>query len=208
MKKSAKKVDPKLQLQDTKPNSAWAFELDPVHPWAFWEQAFTPEECNQIIEIGNGFVREDATTRGGNKDKIRRSEISWLHPCNETAWIYRRMTDVVTELNERFFKFDLFGTTEGLQFTRYSSPSGKYGRHVDSSSGTLIRKLSFTVQLTDPKRYTGGDVCLYLADEPDVMKKDQGCAVLFPSYVLHEVKPVTKGTRYSLVSWITGKPFK
>jgi predicted 2-oxoglutarate/Fe(II)-dependent dioxygenase YbiX len=76
------------------------------------------------------------------------------------------------------------------------------------SPGTLIRKLSFTVQLSEPEDYKGGDLCLYLGDKAEVMKKEQGFVALFPSYVLHEVKPVTSGTRYSLVSWITGKPFK
>jgi PKHD-type hydroxylase len=107
-----------------------------------------------------------------------------------------------------FFKFDLFGATEGFQFTKYTAPGGKYGRHIDSSPGTLIRKLSFTLQLSDPKDYQGGELCLYLGDKGEVMKKEQGHVAVFPSYVLHEVKPVTKGTRYSLVSWITGKPFK
>ena len=40
------------------------------------------------------------------------------------------------------------------------------------------------------------------------MKKEQGILVLFPSYILHEVKPVTKGERNSLVAWVTGKQFK
>jgi len=40
------------------------------------------------------------------------------------------------------------------------------------------------------------------------MKKEQGTLILFPSYTLHEVKPVTKGERNSLVSWVTGKQFK
>ena len=40
------------------------------------------------------------------------------------------------------------------------------------------------------------------------MKNKQGDLILFPSYTLHEVKPVTKGERNSLVAWVTGKPFK
>ena len=40
------------------------------------------------------------------------------------------------------------------------------------------------------------------------MKKEQGTLILFPSYTLHEVKPVTKGERNSLVTWVTGKSFK
>jgi PKHD-type hydroxylase len=40
------------------------------------------------------------------------------------------------------------------------------------------------------------------------MDKSQGSLVVFPSYAIHEVKPVEKGTRYSLVTWVTGKQFK
>lgn len=190
------------------PNPAWAFNLDHVHSCAYWEKAFTDEECDKIIALGNDRTQRQATTRGGDKDGVRKSEVAWLYPSDDLDWAYRRMTDIIMNLNERFFKFDLFGATEGFQFTKYTAPGGKYGRHIDSSPGALIRKLSFTVQLSDPKDYEGGDLCLHLSDKPEVMKRDRGYVALFPSYVLHEVTPVTKGTRYSLVSWITGKPFK
>ena len=36
----------------------------------------------------------------------------------------------------------------------------------------------------------------------------RGSIVVFPSFLYHEVKPITKGTRYSLVVWFIGKPFK
>lgn len=190
------------------PNPAWQFNLDPVHTWAYWDNAFTEEECEKIIAIGNDRTQRQATTRGGDIEKVRKSEVAWLYPSDDLDWAYRRVTDIIMNLNERFFGFDLFGATEGFQFTKYTAPGGKYGKHVDCAPGTLIRKLSFTVQLSDPKDYKGGDLCLYLGDEPEVMKKDRGFVALFPSYTLHEVTPVTKGTRYSLVSWITGKPFK
>ena len=111
-------------------------------------------------------------------------------------------------LNDKFFKFDLFGAMEGLQFTSYKGPGGKYGKHVDRNHGGIIRKLSLTVQLSDPKKYEGGDLCLYDSDKPSLGSKKQGGVVVFPSFVQHEVRPVTKGQRYSLVAWITGKPFK
>jgi PKHD-type hydroxylase len=197
-----------LPQQKQTPNSAWAFQVDSVNSWAFWDQAFTKKECEQIIEIGNNKIPSKATTQNGNKEKIRKSEIAWLYPCDDMEWVYRRMTDIITSLNDRFFKFDLFGATEGFQFTKYTAPGGKYGRHIDSSPGNLIRKLSFTLQLSEPDAYKGGDLCLYLGEKPEVMKREQGHVALFPSYVLHEVTPVTQGTRYSLVSWITGNPFK
>lgn len=189
------------------PNPAWVFNLDPVHSWAYWDKAFTKEECEKIIEIGNDRTQRQATTKG-NVDKARKSEVAWLYPSDDLDWAYRRLTDVITNLNEKFFKFDLFGVTEGFQFTKYTAPGGKYGKHIDCSSGTLIRKLSFTLQLSDPVEYKGGDLCLYLGEKPEVMKKEQGFVAVFPSYVLHEVKPITQGIRYSLVCWVTGKPFK
>lgn len=189
------------------PNPAWVFNLDPVHSWAYWDKAFNKEECEKIIEIGNDRTQRQAKTKG-NVDKVRKSEVAWLYPSDDLDWAYRRLTDVITNLNEKFFKFDLFGVTEGFQFTKYKAPGGKYGKHIDSSSGTLIRKLSFTLQLSDPAEYKGGDLCLYLGEKPEVMKKEQGFVAVFPSYVLHEVKPITQGIRYSLVCWVTGKPFK
>ena len=71
-----------------------------------------------------------------------------------------------------------------------------------------VRKLSFSVQLNDPKDYKGGELNLYTSEKPETMKKEQGTLILFPSFILHEVTPVTKGERNALVSWVTGKQFK
>ena len=210
MKKSAQII----QLQKPEPKedpfiSAWVFESNPVNYWSYWDNGFSKDECKQIIEYGNRHSQSKATTGLNRKqNKVRDSEIVWLAPAEEIQWVYRRMTDIVTSLNDRFFKFDLFGAIEGFQFTKYVGPTGKYGKHVDYFPGGITRKLSFTLQLSDPDEYEGGELCLYFESKPAVMKKDQGYVCVFPSYVLHEVKPVTKGTRYSLVTWITGKPFK
>jgi PKHD-type hydroxylase len=190
------------------PNAAWAFKLDPVHTWAYWDNAFSDEECDRIIEIGNKRIHQKGETGIGVVSSIRQSDIAWLYASDDMEWVYRRMTDIIMSLNERFFGFDLFGAAEGFQFTKYQAPSGKYGKHIDSMQGTLIRKLSFTLQLSNPDDYIGGDLRLHVGSKPQTMKRDRGYVAVFPSYVLHEVTPVTKGTRYSLVSWITGKPFK
>lgn len=207
--KSAKVIQIHSELEKKQtPNPAWAFALDHVHTWAYWEKAFTKLECERIIDIGNNCFLRQATTRNPNKSNVRKSEVAWLYPSDDLDWAYRRMTDIIMDLNSRFFKFDLFGATEGFQFTKYTAPGAKYGKHIDSQVGTLIRKLSFTLQLSEENSYKGGDLCLYVGDKPIQIKREQGFVALFPSYVLHEVKPVTEGTRYSLVSWITGKPFQ
>lgn len=192
------------------PNPAWSFEIDRVENWAYWDNVFTPEECKQIIALGNKAKLEPATIDldKTHKTSIRKSKVSWLSASNDTEWIYRRLTDIAISLNMQYFGFDLFGMTEGLQFTKYESTGGFYGAHIDKMHQGVIRKLSLVIQLSDPKDFKGGDLKLHYASEPVIAPKAQGKLIAFPSYVLHEVTPVTKGTRYTLVCWITGKPFK
>jgi len=187
-------------------NSSWNFELDNINLYAFWKNAFSKEECQTIINIAKNKGLIKGTTK--EESDVRDSKISWLYPIDDMDWVFRRVTDITLNLNERFFKFDLFGLNEGFQFTNYEAPSGKYGKHVDRGINMSVRKLSISIQLTNPEEYEGGELYLYDDDKGTLMDKTQGTLILFPSYVLHEVMPVTKGTRNSLVTWVTGKQFK
>jgi PKHD-type hydroxylase len=189
-------------------NSSWNFEIDQIHLYAFWNNAFSKEECESIINIAKDKGLIKGETKG--ESDVRDCKISWLYSNDDIDWAFRRVTDIVLNLNEKFFKFDLFGLNEGFQFTNYKAPSGKYGKHVDRGINTPVRKLSISIQLTEPKEYEGGELKLYDGDddEANVMDKAQGTLIMFPSYVLHEVMPVTKGERNSLVTWVTGKQFK
>jgi len=191
-------------------NSSWNFETDQVNLYAFWNNAFSKEECQTIINIAKDKGLVKGTTFNDDKTKdVRDSKISWLYPVDAMDWVFRRVTDITLNLNERFFKFDLFGLNEGFQFTNYEAPSGKYGKHIDRAINIPVRKLSISIQLTNPEEYEGGELKLYDGEEDGIiMNKEQGTLVIFPSYVLHEVMPVTKGERNSLVTWVTGKQFK
>lgn len=192
-------------------HSSWPFKLDYVHSWAYIDNYFSKEECNKIINIANKKGLDESTVRL-SKDKKnknpRKSKVCWLYPDDDMQWVYRKITDAVINLNEKYFNFDLYGIEEGLQFANYKAPSGKFDLHTDSSINIIPRKLSITVQLTDPKKYKGGELWLHTDSEGDLMKKDQGTLIIFPSYVLHEVKPVTQGERNALVCWVTGKPLR
>ena len=191
-------------------NASWPLKLDKVHFYSYWQGAFTKEECKKIIQIAKkkGMIKGTTLRDQSSKLGVRESKISWLYPSDNMAWVFRRVTDIVLNLNERFFNFDIFGLNEGFQFTHYKAPSNKYGKHVDRSSDFIVRKLSISIQLTDPKEYEGGELYLYEDDQGVLMDKKQGTLIMFPSYVLHEVKPVTKGERNSLVTWVTGNQFK
>lgn len=194
-------------MKENSINTTWAFNLDQINLYAFWEDFLSKEECKKIIKIAKNqkFLEGKVSN---NVKNVRKSNVTWLYPNEELEWLFRRITDVVINLNERFYKFDLYGIVEGFQFTNYKAPDGKYDKHVDRSFNGGIRKLSVSIQLTDPKEYEGGELKLHESSTPTIMSKKQGTLILFPSFVLHEVTPVTKGERNSLVAWITGKNFK
>lgn len=191
-------------------NTSWPFKVEEIHKYAFWEKAFSVEECEVIKSVGKqkGLIRGTIFKQENLNNNYRDSEISWLYPSDNLEFVFKKITDVITNLNQQFFKFELFGLIEGLQFTNYQAPGGKYGRHTDRGFSCLIRKLSVSIQLDDPNNYEGGDLILYESEEGVSMKKEQGTVVVFPSYVMHEVTPVTKGERNSLVAWVTGPSFK
>jgi PKHD-type hydroxylase len=186
---------------------AWVFDTDYVNDWAYAECVFSAEECKKII--GESTNLETAIlSSSGVKPEVRNSSVEFIYATDNNRWIFERMANVVTVLNEQFFKFDVFGMLEGLQFTKYTAPNGFYDKHIDQSYGRMVRKLSVTVQLSDPSEYEGGNLLLHTSNKPLIMDKELGKLIAFPSYTLHEVSPVTKGTRYSLVCWVSGKPFK
>jgi len=78
-----------------------------------------------------------------------------------------------------------------------------------------VRKLSMTLNLNAPGEYEGGNLKFDFGPHAIgdrfhecVEIRPQGSIIIFPSYVYHQVTPVTSGTRYSLVLWTLGQPFK
>jgi PKHD-type hydroxylase len=189
-------------------NVSWQFKTDKINLYAYKNNFLSEEECDQIVEIGHAKKLELGNTKDNNKLKTRKSNISWLSPSDNLEWLYRRLTDVITDLNNQFFGFDIFGIQEGLQFTNYKAPDGKYDSHTDRAYGSIIRKLSISIQLTNEDNYNGGDLELLQSDKADKMDKQQGKLIMFPSFVQHRVMPVIKGERNSLVIWVTGNNFK
>jgi PKHD-type hydroxylase len=119
------------------------------------------------------------------------------------------MRDAVKNINDQFFNYDLT-EIQSLQFTSYDGKeAGFYGKHIDMMyTGAGTRKLSVSIQLSSGDDYEGGDLLLHTRDDPERPHRQQGTGIFFPGYTLHEVTPVTRGKRYSLVAWILGPRFK
>lgn len=180
--------------------------------WCYNDGFFTSEECDKIVDLCEKHIELDKGRVGdaiGEKvdDTIRKSKIGFLPILEDTEWIFRKSTSVVLDINKTFYNYDL-EYLETLQYTTYDHNNEFYGKHIDMMYKSFnYRKLSFSLQLSDENEYEGGDLILHTGSDT-VMPKKKGMMVLFPSWTLHEVTPVTKGHRKALVGWVCGPRFK
>lgn len=116
---------------------------------------------------------------------------------------------MIFEANEMMWKMNITHMREEIQYTEYyDNNSGGYEWHMDCGKGIQNqRKISVTVQLSDPDEYEGGDLEFNIGKEITA-PRGKGNVVIFPSFFLHRVTPVTKGTRKSFVLWVGGEPYR
>ena len=137
----------------------------------------------------------------------RRAKIFWLPKTDEFLDIYTTILDLIIQCNREFYGFSLSQISEQIQYTVYNSDEqGHYDWHIDMGPGKSRRKLSLVCQLSDPSEYEGGELQINTG-QILTTENEKGTVILFPSYLLHRVTPVTKGTRRSLVLWIDGPSF-
>ena len=183
----------------------------PIEPWVWWGGAFSEQQLDWLQDKAK-HAEQNAQVGGGNggvvNPNLRRSQVSWLTNTAETKWVFEKLAHVASQLNVDGFRLDLTGFGEQLQLTKYDqSEHGMYGWHQDYGGG-VSRKLSIAVQLTDPSEYEGGNLQVMTSSEPQNVRKQRGLIAIFPSYILHQVTPVTQGSRQSLVTWVSGPAFK
>lgn len=180
--------------------------------YAYATNCFSQEEIDKIIKLGETQSIKKAELENGTSNKsVRNCTMSWIEVDDKSKDVFLKLSNIVNSLNDKFYKFDLT-EMESLQYTKYDSETVDfYASHSDDSyKFNLFRKLSVSVQLSDPSKYTGGELIFYRNTllENSVAPKQLGTVVVFPSFVIHEVKKITAGTRKSLVTWINGPRFK
>ena len=183
--------------------------------WLYFHKAIDPKWCDDFVKYCEESYHKTESTIGFKNNKAdkdyRESDIRWLNPRQETGVIDILMSHVHRANREQFAINIQAPYINELQFTTYNSPSGKYGYHHDvdlSTDMAVHRKISITLQLSDGKDYEGGEFQFHTADKfEDWQKKeikDKGTILIFPSFLEHQILPVTKGTRHVLVTWIEG----
>jgi|TARA_R100000329_G_scaffold125012_1_gene103509 PKHD-type hydroxylase len=207
-----------------------------IQKYFYWyfKSALSSRFCDKLIKHSLSKKDETATTDEFKNKKLTKKRIKDLHKKRNSnvvwvnePWIYKEIHPYVYEANKNAgwnFEFD---RSETCQFTKYKKGQF-YNWHFDMFDEPYnlpnnpnmhgkIRKISVICQLTDPSKYKGGELEFdFRRNSPIKESKTEICTeiqpkgsiVVFPSYVWHRVKPVTSGTRYSLVMWNLGRPFK
>jgi PKHD-type hydroxylase len=198
----------------------------------YFTKAFNNEFCDSIQKIVKDKTFEKGVvSKGKNEIKdspfefktnltLRDSDICWIND----QWIYDCIQPFLHEANKMANWNYQVDSYEDLQFTRYKE-NQHYDWHFDNlgtpfntpddpMTNGKYRKISFSINLSDPKNYEGGKLCF---DYPVAARsnkiveceqlKEKGSVVFFPSFMKHKVTPVTKGERNSLVGWCLGYPF-
>ena len=131
-------------------------------------------------------LQADLSTRSGVKLRDTLKEAISLHPVFRTFARPNKWSKLLISRTEN---------------------NGGYGTHIDNPlmgpSGDQVRTdLSFTLFLSEPESYEGGELIIEEAGQSHTIKAKAGDLVVYPSTTLHQVAPVTSGTRYVCVGWV------
>lgn len=182
-----------------------------------WDNALSKEFCElevsktnwQETKIGEIFVDNAGITKPIEDKNIRISRVVWvdnISPIGCVAQIYANMAN-----DKAGWNFNV-SSCEQIQISKYdSSELGFYDWHTDgdffaNAQYGLVRKLSVTILLSDPKDFEGGVFEFEGFKEQPQLK--QGSIIVFPSFLKHRVTPVTSGIRHSAVTWVSGPSYK
>ena len=167
---------------------------------------------NIPYERGSVMLKNEVNTF--DETEMRRSNVKWIPQTTEWSWLYYIIRDKVDIINKNTWNFDLTSIIENIQYTEYrGDEKGHYDWHIDIGNDiiTNCRKVSISILLSSPDEYEGGELLVNdggSIDDSYSSPKKLGSAVIFPSYLLHKVNPITKGIRRSLVLWMGGSTFK
>lgn len=181
------------------------------------------EKYNESVEISH--------LRGNQiNENIRKSKNTWISTNN---WIAGWVWYYISNINRENFMYDIIDIDGGsMQYTEYGEGEYYHWHNDDGISrcltnkdaltssnnigdtkklldGEHVRKLSFSIQLSDPKDYVGGEL-QFLGDNGETFfaPKQKGSIIVFDSRTKHRVLKVKSGIRRSLVGWVVGPRWK
>ena len=173
----------------------------------------------EIEKGGTGTAEEGAIDHSYSNNR----DIAYVPGDPNSWWLYNELEKLTIQANNVLFQFDIQYVTDPLHYVIYPEPNrpdktgqtredgGYLDWHMDIGQGAVNRrKLALTVQLSDPKDYEGGVFqCWFGGDGKFIdLPRQKGDVLVMPTFVMHNVSPITKGERRALVYWTGGEPFR
>tara|TARA_Y100001970_G_scaffold294256_1_gene449252 strand:- start:42508 stop:43113 length:606 start_codon:yes stop_codon:yes gene_type:complete len=179
---------------------------------------FSEEECDQIIKS----AKEDQWQAGGvggygdkgtgSVQNDARSCTEQRLPVGQAGWPLSKIMFEICNINSQAWRFELGGfVNDDMPYLmRYQATKKDHvDWHMDMGQGqNASRKLGFSIQLTDPSEYEGGNLEFHNISVDQKTLRARGTLVLFPAYWLHRVTNVTKGERMVVVGWVHGPSYR
>ncbi len=186
------------------------YNLDFVD-YVWYKNLFNEVEVKNILSLWDTNLVKEAEVNADNtritRDDLRKSEVMFIAPSGN-EWVYDKLSAACIQANTNRYKFEITGFQTELQLASYG-PQQFFEWHMDFGTGNVSnRKLSISVQLSEPDEYEGGELQFMINQNIFTATKEKGTAIIFPSFGLHRVTPVTKGVRKSIVGWISGPPYR
>lgn len=179
----------------------------PINPLTL--PLLTSEECDDIVKKTTGWV-EGTVYKFGQflTNKQFRSVLISTKQLGEE--LEDKIFRTVFKVNSQSYRYHLEGFHEKdppLVFKYSADREDHYVWHTDAINGESVRKLSFTIQLSDSNDYKGGDL-EFMPAFSDSKIRQKGNITIFPSYMTHKVTPIESGTRFVIVGWVYGPEFR
>ena len=159
------------------------------------------EECEALIEMwGEDHGWGDAYGESAEYISKRTSIVEVPQEIQD------RIANAVAEANEANWGYEGDYSSSG-EIYRYEV-GDFFDWHMDLGDGEIAkRKLTTLVQLSDPADYEGGELELF-CNQPHTASRKRGTLLIYPSYIMHRVTPITRGLRFSMGGEVVGPPFR
>ncbi len=168
-----------------------------IHPLLEIDQA---KELREILLTDISNWQDGRKTAGSHAQRLKNN-----YQLDRSSSIAKENSSKITSLikSDPLIKsFSLPRSIHGVTFSKSCQGQG-YGIHVDNPYMTSGRSdLSFTLFLSPPDHYEGGELLIQTLQKNELIKLSAGHMVIYPSTYLHEVKEVTEGKRLVCIGWI------
>lgn len=163
---------------------------------------FTQSTVEDILDkLSKAEFIDGKKTAGWNAREVKNNQ--QLKADDPLAIALKKQTQTTIAQNALFQAAVRPKSVHTLLFSRYEVGMS-YGTHTDNAmmAGQWRSDVSFTLFLTPPERYAGGELVIEGQSHEQSFRLGSGCAITYPSSTLHRVDPVREGSRWVIVGWV------